>query len=84
MWHQGRYCSNRTRIFFRLGLQHDNLGNYYHTMFLMKHEHNWSISELEEMLPWERQIYVSLYQRRIEEENTRIDAINQQIKNQGR
>lgn len=50
----------------------------------MKHEHNWSISELEEMLPWERQIYVSLYQRRIEEENTRIDAINQQIKNQGR
>jgi hypothetical protein len=34
----------------------------------MQH-HNWSITELENMIPWERQIYVGMLINHIEEEN---------------
>jgi|TARA_A200000159_G_scaffold157247_1_gene173122 hypothetical protein len=34
----------------------------------MQH-HNYSLGELEGMLPWERQIYVALLKQHIEEEN---------------
>ena len=37
----------------------------------MIQHHNWSMSELENMLPWERDIYVSLLINHIKEENKR-------------
>lgn len=37
----------------------------------MQH-HNYSLTELDNMLPWEREIYISLLQDYIEEENKRI------------
>ena len=37
----------------------------------MQH-HNYSLSELENMLPWERMVYVSLLTNWIKEENDRI------------
>ena len=33
------------------------------------HNFKWSLSEFENMLPWEREIYVSLLQQHVEEEN---------------
>ena len=38
----------------------------------MQH-HNYSLSELENMMPWEREIYVGLLMEYIKEENERID-----------
>jgi|TARA_B110000211_G_scaffold84885_1_gene99447 hypothetical protein len=37
----------------------------------MQH-HNYSLSELEDMLPWEREIYIGLLMDWIKEENDRI------------
>jgi hypothetical protein len=34
----------------------------------MQH-HRWSLREMEEMLPWEREIYIALLRQYIEEEN---------------
>ena len=34
----------------------------------MQH-HKYSLTELENMIPWEREVYVSLLQQHIEEEN---------------
>ena len=42
---------------------------------MMQH-HNYSLTELDNMLPWERQIYVSLLQEHIKEENERIRKQN--------
>ena len=36
----------------------------------MKH-HNFSLTEIEEMLPWEREVYVNLLLQWIEDENMR-------------
>lgn len=42
---------------------------------MMQH-HGYSLAELESMLPWERQIYVSMLIQHIEEENERLQQQN--------
>lgn len=42
----------------------------------MVQHHKYSLSELDNMLPWERQIYVSLLDEYIKEENERIRKAN--------
>ncbi len=43
---------------------------------MMKQSHGWGIEELENMLPWERQIYIVMLQREVEAENERIRQRN--------
>ena len=38
----------------------------------MQH-HDYSLTELENMIPWEREIYIGLLMKYIKEENERID-----------
>ena len=52
-------------------LSHDNLANHYQTNFAMIQHNKWSLTELDNMLPYERQIYVTLLQQWIKEENDR-------------
>lgn len=42
---------------------------------MMQH-HNYSLSELDNMIPWERQIYTSMLMDYIREENERIKKQN--------
>ena len=39
----------------------------------MQH-HKYSLTELDNMMPWERQIYVEMLIRYLEEENERLEA----------
>jgi hypothetical protein len=40
------------------------------------HQHNFSLTELDDMLPWEREIYVSLVHEHVEKENKRMREQN--------
>jgi len=42
---------------------------------MMQH-HGYSLTELDNMVPWEREIYVALLQEYIKEENERIKQEN--------
>ena len=55
-----------------MSLSHDNLMNHYQTNFSMMQHHGYSLSELENMLPWERMVYVTMLTEWIKEENERI------------
>ena len=57
-------------------LSHDSLANHYQTNFAMIQHHKWSLTELDTMIPFERQIYVSLLQQWIKEENERVRSQN--------
>ena len=50
--------------------------NYYKTNFTMTRHYQYSLSELENMIPWEREVYVALLIQDIEEENERIKSQN--------
>jgi len=43
----------------------------------MQH-HHYSLTEIEDMLPWEREIYVHLLVEHVKEENERIQKLNRQ------
>ena len=45
--------------------------NYYVSNFAMMQFYKYSLSELDNMYPWEREIYISLLNEHIEEENER-------------
>ena len=53
-----------------------DLVNYYTLVFNMKQQHSWSIEEIENMIPWEREIYVTLLRQFIEEENRKTEEQN--------
>lgn len=46
-----------------------DLEAYYRINFAMMQFHKYSLTELENMMPWERDIYVGLLQQHIEDEN---------------
>jgi hypothetical protein len=50
-------------------MAHVDLASYYKTNFALIQHHHWSLTEIEEMLPWECEIYISLLHQYIEEEN---------------
>ena len=47
---------------------HDSLENHYKTNFALMQHHKYSLTELENMTPWEREIYVDLLVNHIKEE----------------
>ena len=44
----------------------------------MVQHHKYSLTELENMMPWERNVYVTMLSQWIEEENQRIKEKNEQ------
>ena len=41
-------------------LFHQTLEGYYKTNFALMQHHKYSLSEIENMMPWERQVYTTL------------------------
>ena len=58
--------------FFRVALSHNSLENYVRTNFAMMQHHYYSLHDLENMIPWEREVYVTMLLEYIKEENERI------------
>ena len=46
--------------------------NHYKVNFSMMQHHNYSLTELDNMVPWEREVYVTMLVEYIKEENDRI------------
>lgn len=49
--------------------------NYFQTNFLMMQHFNYSLTELEGMLPWEREVYLTLLNEHLEEKARQEQAI---------
>lgn len=47
--------------------------NYYKTNFALIQHHKYSLTELEDMIPWERDIYLTLLLQHLEEEKKKIE-----------
>ena len=51
-----------------------DLENYYRLNFALIQYHKYSLTEIENMMPWERDVYVSLLQNHIKEEEEKAKA----------
>ena len=47
---------------------HMDLMNYYKINFALLQFHKYSLTEIENLIPWERDVYISLLEAHIEEE----------------
>jgi len=54
---------------FRLNLSHDNMVNFYKTNFLLMQIHKYSLTEIENMMPWERETYIGMLLQYLEKKN---------------
>ena len=50
-------------------MAHESLESYFKVNFALMQHHKYSLTELENMIPWEREIYLTLLQQYIEDEN---------------
>jgi hypothetical protein len=57
-------------------MAHTDLASYYKINFAMVQHHKYSLTELENMIPWEREIYITLLTQYIEEENLKNGTPN--------
>lgn len=48
-------------------MSHNTLGNYYEIVFALAQHHKWQPSEIEDMIPFERDIYVQMLSNYLEE-----------------
>tara|TARA_B100001057_G_C22862029_1_gene954910 strand:+ start:1160 stop:1348 length:189 start_codon:yes stop_codon:yes gene_type:complete len=51
----------------------ESLVNHYKTNFALVQHHKYSLSELETMIPWEREIYITMLAQFLKEEKERIE-----------
>ena len=60
-------------------MAHIDLESYFRINFALMQFHKYSLTEIENMMPWEREIYLALLKQHIEEENLKA----QQAANRG-
>tara|TARA_B100001063_G_C16640156_1_gene490385 strand:+ start:124 stop:300 length:177 start_codon:yes stop_codon:yes gene_type:complete len=53
-------------------MAHIDLESYYKVCFSLIQHHKYSLTEIENMMPWERDIYLALLNQYVEEENARV------------
>jgi hypothetical protein len=62
-------------------LSHDTLSNYYTLNFSLMQFHEYSLTELDSMIPWEREIYVGMLVQHIRHETEMAQLRAHQARN---
>ena len=57
-------------------MAHMDLESYFKLNFALMQHHKYSLTEIENMIPWERDIYVGLLQSHLEEERLKEQQRN--------
>ena len=57
-------------------MAHIDLESYFKLNFALMQHHKYSLTEIENMMPWERDIYLGLWNQYIEDENLKAKQAN--------
>jgi len=57
-------------------MAHTDLESYFRINFALMQHHKYSLTELENMIPWEKDVYLAFLQQYIEEENLKAQQMN--------
>ena len=57
-------------------MAHTNLESYFKVNFALVQHHKYSLTEVENMIPWEREVYITLLKQHIEEEKLKQQQSN--------
>ena len=57
-------------------MSHTSLESYYKTNFALMQYHKYSLTEIENMIPWEREVYTILLEQHLKEEEEKAKRKN--------
>lgn len=63
----------RASKFFLINLCHESLHNFYKMNFALMQYHKYTLQDVENMIPFEREVYVAMLIQFLEEEKQRIE-----------
>lgn len=55
-------------------LCHNDLASFYETNFNLMQHHKYSLTEIENMIPWEREVYIQLLIAHLKKEREKANA----------
>lgn len=58
-----------------MGVSHDSLYHHYETNFYLQKMHEFSLTEIENMIPFEREVYIALVKNYVEEEKKQMEEM---------
>lgn len=61
-------------------LSHDTLVNHYQTNFALMQHFNYSLSDIDYMMPWEREIYLTLLNEHLKEREEELKQQEQRMR----
>lgn len=64
--------------------RYDNLMNYYKTNFNLQKFHHYSLTELDNMVPWEKHLYIDMIKQYVKEQNEKARDAASLIRRQGK
>ena len=64
--------------FFLIASAHDNLLNMLSVNFAMMQNFQYSLTDIEGMMPWERRIYIDLLMEHLKQEKERMESLKEQ------
>ena len=68
MFKRTQQVHRRNRNFFLVALSHDSLANFYKMNFSLMQYHHYSLADIENMIPFEREIYIAMLVEYLEEQ----------------
>jgi hypothetical protein len=57
-----------------VGLSHNTLARYYSLIFSLAQHHKYSITEIENLIPYERDLYVDMLMEFLEQQKQEIES----------
>jgi hypothetical protein len=57
-------------------MSHEDLESFYRINFALMQYHKYSLSDIENMMPWERDVYLSLLENYIKDEEEKAARAN--------
>lgn len=79
MWLQRDYTFGGVAKFFRITIGGESLSSYYAINSTLMLHYQYSLRELENMIPWEKDIYLYFIEQHIKEQSEQINNSGQQI-----
>ena len=77
VWVGTQEIYSRDFKFFLICLAHEDAMEFYKVNFALMQHHKYSLQDIEDMVPYERDIYVAMLSNHLEEEKQRIQRLNQ-------
>lgn len=73
MWLYRRYEVRRISEFFRLVLSDQSLEGTLRVNFSLMQYHNYTLADIEGLIPWERDLYVAMVIEHVEKEKEQME-----------